>query len=145
MELLQKQIKNILLGLSVTGIFVSAYLTYAKLTASPLLCLDTGCDQVQNSEYSEIMGIPVAVFGAGFYFLMFIFVYKELSKYVKMWSVLGLLFSVYLTYLELFVIYAICTWCVISLVLTILLVILAFLVLPKTKPQKNEPTAQQQT
>ncbi len=138
MEKLQKHIKNILLGLSVAGILVSAYLTYAKLTSSSLICLDTGCDQVQNSEYSEIMGIPVAVLGAGFYFLMFIFVYKDLHKFAKIWAVFGLLFSVYLTYLELFVIYAICTWCVISLVLVILLTILAFI-------QKNEPTAQQQT
>jgi uncharacterized membrane protein len=138
MEKIQKYIKPTIMALSVVGILVSMYLTYAKLTSSPLLCLDTGCDQVQNSKYSEILGIPVAVFGAFFYFCMFVLAYKDLWKYAKVWTLLGLLFSIYLTYLELFVIYAICTWCVISLVIVVALALLSFI-------YKNEQPAPNQT
>ena len=138
MEKIQKYLKPAILALSVLGIMVSMYLTYAKFTATPLVCLDTGCEQVQNSEYSELFGIPVALLGALFYFLMFIFAYKDFWKYAKIWAVWGVLFSLYLTYLELFVIYALCTWCVISFIIVVLLAILIFL-------YKHEQTVQPQT
>ena len=132
---LNKNRKNILLGLSIAGILVSLYLTYAKLTATPLICLDKGCGIVQNSKYSEIFGIPVALLGVLYYFAMFIFVFKDMEKLAKLSAITGIIFSVYLTYLELFVIDAICTWCVISFFIVILITILLFL-------KKDEQLAQ---
>jgi len=132
--------KKLSLALCVMGILVSLYLTYAKLTATSLLCLDTGCDIVQNSPYSQIMGVPVAIFGLFFYFALFVLIYKNLKKLERIFVITGLIFSLYLSYLELFVIFAICTWCVISFVIVALLTILAFL--PKngtTVPNSNLP------
>ena len=133
MDTIRKSLKNIVLALCVGGIFVSLYLTYSKLTSTPLLCLDAGCNKVQNSQYSEIFGIPVAIFGILFYFALFILVYKNKLKYAKFWALWGIIFSTYLTYLELFVIDAICTWCVISFII----VILIFILLVFTKSESN--------
>lgn len=123
---------KIIMALSVVGIAISLYLTYAKLTANPLICGIGDCGAVQNSKYSSILGIPVAVFGVLFYFIMFSLVYyihknpqspllKKLNLGRNLWILWGVAFSTYLTYLELFVIHAICIWCVASFVVVLLI------------------------
>jgi uncharacterized membrane protein len=114
-------LKNLLVLLCVAGIAVSLYLTYTKLTASPILCKFGDCEKVQNSEYSSIFGVPVALFGVAFYFALFTTLYKELKKPAALLTLGGFGFSTYLTYLELYVIHAICMWCVISYVIIILI------------------------
>lgn len=104
--------------LAVCGIAVSLYLTYVKLTGSPIKCTVGSCDIVQNSKYAELFGIPVAVFGVLFYFLLFLFTYYKTYVLLKLWSLWGFIFSLYLTYLEIYVIKEICQWCVISAVLS---------------------------
>jgi uncharacterized membrane protein len=57
--------------LAIAGVAVAAYLTYEHFTAgSTLACPDTGavsCAKVTTSQYSELLGIPVAVLGVGFF------------------------------------------------------------------------------
>lgn len=123
---------KILLVLSVLGIAISLYLTYAKLTANPLICGIGDCGTVQNSKYSSIFGIPVAVFGVLYYFGMFGLIYfinqnpqspliSKLKLAKNLGIAWGIIFSSYLTYLELFVIHAICMWCVASFVVILLM------------------------
>lgn len=106
-------LRELILILAILGIAISLYLTYAKLTSTPIICT-MSCDSVQKSPYSEIFGIPVAVFGVLYYFVLFFLVQKNIRNYTGLWLVWGILFSSYLTYLELFVIEAICEWCVSS-------------------------------
>lgn len=124
--------KNILLFFSVVGILISSYLAYTKLTSSSIQCgSHGGCNAVQNSDYSTLFGIPLGVFGMGYYFvLFFVFFTEDIKNIAKIRSLLvawGLLFSTYLTYLEAFVIHAYCLWCVGSFVNIILIALIHFL------------------
>lgn len=119
------------------GLLDSLYLTYVKVSNTFALCGPIGnCESVNTSRYSEIAGIPIAVFGAGAYLLMLAVLLLEARG--GLWrdngplamfglSLLGVLYSVFLTYLELFVIRAICPYCVISAIILMLLLIIALL------------------
>jgi len=116
---------RLLLIFSIIGLIVSIYLSYSTLSGIPVKCsLLSGCQTVEQSSYSRIFGIPVAIFGVLFYLTLIFFVfirvdkkYQELiSKFILYITTLGFLFSIYLTYLELYVIYAICMYCVLSAV-----------------------------
>ncbi len=102
------------------GLAISAYLTSVKLAGELPVCGPLkGCETVALSSYSEILGIPVALFGAGFSALVLILALAWwrlgdrralLATYGL--GLFGILFVAYLTYLELFVIHAVCVWCV---------------------------------
>lgn len=124
--------------LSVIGLGVASYLTYEKFTGGGLICWGGSqeCEIVQNSPYSQIGPIPVAVLGLIGYLVFLVVTALQLrtSSMERRRMLAGLnfgfalgafLYSVYLTYLELFVIYAICTWCVISAILVTLILVLA--------------------
>lgn len=123
-------------GLAVAGLLVSLYLTWVKLAHATAFCAGVGdCETVQNSAYSEIGGIPVAMLGAGMYALVILLLWvrrtgsrsvAELAWGAQFALLLaGVLFSAYLTYIELFVIYAICPWCVTSALLVTALFLFA--------------------
>ncbi len=61
-----------LAALAYVGFVVSAYLTIVHYRGyvSPCYVL-SGCEEVQTSEYSVILGVPVALAGAVFFGLMF--------------------------------------------------------------------------
>lgn len=109
--------------LALAGMGVSAYLTWAHLAHQSVACGQSqGCDTVQQSIYSEVAGIPVALLGLMAYTALFALTFLRghvpdpWDDYVPLAifgiSLIGMLYSAYLTYLELFVIYAICRWCV---------------------------------
>jgi len=114
---------RLLLIFAIIGLIVSLYLSYSTLSGIPVKCsLLSGCQIVEQSSYSRVFGIPVAVFGVLFYLTLIIGVFMRvdkkyqslITKYMLYITTLGFLFSVYLTYLELYVIHAICMYCVIS-------------------------------
>jgi len=54
--------------LALVGLFLSLYLTLYKLGyIVQLTCAVGSCERVQTSRWSVLFGIPVAVWGAGFY------------------------------------------------------------------------------
>ncbi|MBI4091132.1 vitamin K epoxide reductase family protein [candidate division WWE3 bacterium] len=108
-----------LMAISLIGIGISLYLTYVKLTNSRLLCGFGSCELVQNSEYAAVFGVPMAMLGVVFYFVLFVLAYYFIYQALKAWVIMGSLFSFYLTYLEIAVIKALCFWCVISAALVI--------------------------
>jgi uncharacterized membrane protein len=130
---------KLLLGLAIAGIAVSLYLVYAKVTSNPLVCGFGNCEKVQNSPYAIFLGIPLSYWGT-LYYLSFLFViYKKLTKFISLWSIWGILFSLYLLFIELFLIKDICMWCTFSLGIIILINILNFFVKDKL-PTQNEVT-----
>lgn len=111
--------------LVVIGIGIAAYLTYVKLFGLKPYCADIGnCDAVQNSAYAELFGIPVAVLGLLTYLALLALWWVKRVDWRGLGypaqlgfffvSLVGVLFSAYLTYLEIWVIRAICPWCVAS-------------------------------
>jgi uncharacterized membrane protein len=116
---------------SVAGLAVAGYLTAVRLEGdSPSCIVGGGCKTVQESEYSELAGIPVAVLGL----LAYVGLLAAALLPGPLGRALGLFvglvsfgFSMWLTYAELFIIEAICAWCVTSAVLVTLALILAAL------------------
>ena len=122
--------------LALAGIGVSGYLTWAHLAGQSVVCGPShSCDTVQQSVYSEVAGIPVALFGLLAYLAIFFLtllrghISEDLDSYIPLAvfgiSLIGVLYSAYLTYLELFVIYAICWWCVSSAIIITALFLLS--------------------
>jgi len=121
--------------LALLGVGISGYLTYVKLSATQAVCLGLGeCETVQNSPYSVILGIPIAVLGLLTYLAIIVLWWwsqDEQRPYADLTPMLlfgitlfGFLYSAYLTYLELFVLKAICPWCVASaIIMTVLMII----------------------
>ena len=127
--------------LAMLGVLDSIYLLVYKLTGNNQMCLGNGgCHDVNFSPYSEIGGIPVAVFGiAAFLVIAFILLLELRLEVVKEYgplaifgiSLAGVAFTAYLTWLEIYVIHAICPFCVAVAVIITLVFILAVIRLIK--------------
>ena len=121
--------------LVVLGLLDSIYLVWVKYTGAYAFCGPIGdCESVNSSQYSEIFGIPIALLGAGAYVVMIVLILLENRGQV--WaefgpmivfgmSLIGVLYSIYLTYIEVAVLKAICPYCVISAIILVVLLILS--------------------
>jgi uncharacterized membrane protein len=115
-------LRALLAALAVAGLLVSAYLTWTHLRGVVPVCVggSSGCETVQTSRYSEVLGVPVAALGL----LAYAGLLASALMRGGLWAALGLfvalvgvLYSAYLTWIELFVIRAVCQWCVVSALL----------------------------
>jgi vitamin-K-epoxide reductase (warfarin-sensitive) len=142
-----------LIGLPVTAYLI--YLHYVPEDASFCNFNETfNCDIVNKSQWSVIdlgfIEVPVAILGFlayVFFAKMAFFLIKEvdftrfigfLSNKVILWtmlaaSVIGFLFSAYLTYIEAFVLYAYCVFCLISQVLIAAIMVLLIMAVIKMR------------
>lgn len=120
----------VLVPLSLAGLGTSGYLTYSHYADQATVCAGIGsCEFVQTSEYSEIIGIPVALFGLLFFVglgslsLLRVILWRREVEWARplafSMALGGTAFVSYLTYIELFVIDAICVWCVATAAITI--------------------------
>jgi len=118
--------------LALLGLSVALYMwAYASGLTGPVLCSVGDCEAVQNSEYSRISGIPVAVFGVLGYLAILTAALlglqpglqssRGIPSFLFLGGVLGVAFSAYLTYLEAYVIHAWCQWCVSSAIIMVLI------------------------
>jgi uncharacterized membrane protein len=121
------------IGLAVVGLGISGYLAWAHFTYTPIICTaDLSCDTVNRSSYAYFppgWGIPVSYLGLVAYVsLLGLGLWRwrvarrlalagggspavlDLTLFVA--TLVGLIFSAYLTAMELFVIHAVCWWCV---------------------------------
>ena len=141
------------LALAAAGAADAAYLTWIKLRrAQALFCsVGGGCDTVNNSPYSQVYGIPIAVFGLGMYLAVILLLGLEgRAAWVETYGRLavfglaltGTLYSAYLTYLELFKIHAICPYCVVSAVIVTCLLVLAVIRLSQAPPCGEDLSAE---
>jgi uncharacterized membrane protein len=125
-----RTLRVVMIVLSTIGLGVASYLTYVHYTGSPILCLKGGgCETVQHSAYSKLIGIPVALIGLLGYIGILTTLLAPDSETTRLGSVtfvlVGFGFSMYLTGRELFSIHAICPWCVSSATIMTLLAILS--------------------
>jgi uncharacterized membrane protein len=126
----EDRIRAAIAALAFVGVTITAYLTYVRVTGTTVACSTGGCETVQSSSYSEVLGIPVAVLGVVGYLLVLAsaLVRGELARTATL--ALGLAafgFSGYLLVIQLAVIGAVCEWCVASDVVTTLIATLALL------------------
>src|SRR4051812_12735994 len=99
--------------LSLTGLFISAYLYLYKLGRIGSLACGTGaCETVQLSSWSRFAGVEVSLIGLIGYAALLVLSLASLQgggaqqqwplRVMAIAAGLGVLFTVYLTYLELF-------------------------------------------
>jgi vitamin-K-epoxide reductase (warfarin-sensitive) len=120
--------------LSVAGMVVSAVSLqrhYARSTTTYCHFAEKfDCDIVNRSEYSTLMGIPVAGIGvAGYGLLLALSTIRrsdsETPTQLLLASLAGLGFALYLTYVEAYILTTWCILCLTSLALITLITILA--------------------
>lgn len=117
--------------LSLIGLADSIYLTVKHYTGGIVPCtLTSNCEQVLNSSYATIGGVPLAALGALAYFIVFSF--STLAAFGNMWArsllfyvvLLMFAFSIWLFILQAFVLHAFCQFCLLSAATTLLLTLL---------------------
>lgn len=120
-----KSISKILLFiiiLSILGIFDASYLTAKHYLSQAVYCpVGKSCETVLNSSYSTLWGVPLALFGAFFYFTILILALLYLQNRRKIilqtlfsLTLPALIISITLTYLQFFTLYALCAYCIFS-------------------------------
>lgn len=120
--------RMIIAALALAGVGLATYLAMYKLgMIGELACSVGQCETVNLSKWATFAGLPVAVWGVGFYILLFaVALFGTTERFVDAtWvshallglTAWGVVFSGWLTYLELYVIHAICMFCVASAVL----------------------------
>jgi len=113
--------------LALAGLAISAYLTWVHYAGIAPVCTGiSDCERVQNSDYAELAGIPVAVLGVVGYAAILVSLALRVEVTVLL-SYTAVGFSAYLTWAELFKIDAICQWCVASAVASVAIAALATL------------------
>jgi uncharacterized membrane protein len=140
------KIRQVNIVLALIGLLDSSYLTWLKFANDPRMCIQGlgDCWSVNISRFSVVYGIPIAILGIcayGFLFLLNFF--EDRNKFIKNNSVsisfgvtlVGIIYSAFLTYVEIFVIKAICPFCVFSAVIMLSLFIITILRLYRMKDE----------
>jgi uncharacterized membrane protein len=114
---------------ALVGLGIAAYLTVVHYAGTePVCAVAHGCATVQQSEYAELAGIPVALLGLGGY----VAILASLARDGESWrtataflALAGFGFSAWLTYVEVVKLEAICIWCVGSAICMTVLAVLS--------------------
>src|SRR5690349_17756649 len=104
--------RMIIAALALCGVGLAAYLALYKLGyIGTLACGTGGCETVQLSRWATFIGIPVSVWGVGFYLVLFLVALSGtterfasapwVSHALLILTAWGVVFSAWLTYLEL--------------------------------------------
>lgn len=123
------------MALVIIGLAVSIYMTVYKISGNDGMCLGSGdCSTVNASRFSEVNGIPVAVFGIiGYTAILFVHIFETRNEFFRKNGTLlifgmgltGFLFTLWLVYVELELLNAICPFCVTSQVAMTIIFIIA--------------------
>lgn len=113
-----------LFAFTIIGLLVSIYMTIYKITSNDSMCIGSkDCSVVNQSRYSEIYGIPVAVIGVlGYSVILAVLLLERNPGFFKQngpmllfgLSLTGFLFTLYLIFLEMALIKAYCPFCITS-------------------------------
>lgn len=128
----------IIAALALGGVGLATYLAMYKLgLIGTLACTIGQCETVNLSKWATFLGLPVAVWGAGFYLVVFVVAFAGtterfvnapwVSHALLALTAWGVVFSSWLTYLELYVINAVCMFCVVSAILVTVIFLVSLL------------------
>lgn len=126
--------------LAVVGLLDSWYIFYKKQKNEKLVCfIGEDCNEVVNSKYSHIYGMPNEVLGIIFYLLVLGIVGLvtlgttefhgiSLIAVIHLAAFFALLLSIFLTAIQAFVLKAWCEYCLVAMIANFGIFVLAFLV-----------------
>jgi uncharacterized membrane protein len=109
--------------LSFIGFLDATFLTISHYTSRAVPCVISSfdCNKVTNGPYSTILGIPVALFGVGYYLILFVMTvayldrrYQKILLWTSRFTIMGLIMSLWFIFLMAFVIKAFCLFCLLS-------------------------------
>ena len=133
-----KSLRTIAIIAATLGIADSIYLLLIKVLNNKNMCIQGvgDCWSVNTSRYSEIFGFPTSALGiAAYAVILGLWILLPRTDFFRrnipianfMLSLIGVIYSAYLTYLEIAVIKAICPFCVISAILFAILFVVSLL------------------
>ena len=111
-------------ALALIGAGIAGYLTYTHFKGSPPVCLTSGCEVVQNSRWSKLFGIPVALLGLLTYLSIIastLIRHPLVKQAGVMLALVALGFNAYLLYIQEHEIGHYCTWCVSNEIVSLVL------------------------
>ncbi|HEX6664758.1 MAG TPA: vitamin K epoxide reductase family protein [Gaiellaceae bacterium] len=112
-----RALRLVMAALAAAVVGIAGYLLQAHYSGGSIVCSTGGCETVQQSSYSEIFGIPVALVGlVGAIAILASLVRGDLygrAAGVTL-AVSGFIFAAYLVIVQLTVINAVCEWCIAS-------------------------------
>lgn len=140
----RKLLLRIIVILSLIGLATSIYLVknhYAPASGGSFCDINAtvSCSLVNTSVYSELFNVPVAIFGALWFVFLLVMTLRLLKKASLVlpiimlgWSILGLLFIIYMIMAE-FILQAICPFCTVVHVIVVVILILVWLLYKASK------------
>jgi uncharacterized membrane protein len=133
-------------AIAVLGALETAFLTVVEFTGSAAaVCPTTGCEIVLESEYAQVFGLPLTLFGFLGYVTMAILAFAPLlvkeetqkdlrsqvdnTSWLLMFAIASAMFvfSLYLSYVMFFTLQALCPYCLLSAVFSVLLFVLTII------------------
>lgn len=127
----QKLLLGLILILAFLGIADSWYLAESALNGVAPACdvtILSGCEQVSQSPYSKLFGVPLGVYGTLFYSLIFagaalLTLYRKRRAYVALYllGIGGFCASLVFVLIQAFLIGSFCIYCMLSAVLSVAL------------------------
>ena len=122
-----RRLRIAMMILAFIGLGVATYLTIAHYAHITVACAAHGnpCETVQHSQWSDLLGVPVAALGLVSYIAILGLLFAPQTDLVRTAllgiTLVGFAFSAYLTYREAFSIHAYCEWCLSSAVIMTIL------------------------
>lgn len=133
----------ILIGLALIGLAVAFYNSYSIYNNQLLWCPPpiNGCNDVAESPYARIFGVPIGYYGVVYYLDMLglaaLLAYDPWAQGLRigaaLLAALGVLFSLYFMVLQIGYIHAFCIYCAVSAATTLLLTVTAVMHLKKPR------------
>ena len=128
-----------LLVIALLGFADSTYLTIEHYKGViPPCTIVSGCEAVLTSTYSVVLGIPVSLLGAIYYFLILVGVFayiegrnEKLLRMALLVTVLGFIFSMWFLIVQAFILQAWCLYCLISTGTSTILFVTAVVIFSK--------------
>lgn len=114
--------------LALVGVVVAAlalHVHYSTETEPCSINEKWDCGIVNHSPYAVLGQVPVAAIGIGGYAVLFVLALAGRRKLVLVGTLLGLVFSLYLTHIEKDILHVWCVYCVTSLGIISLITLLA--------------------
>jgi uncharacterized membrane protein len=113
--------ERVVLTLAAIGVLITAYLTAVAFWGerAAFCAPDSGCDVVQGSRWSVVLGMPVTLWGLGLYALIAALAWRMragVKRWRRLWhlTLIGTAISTYLTITGIVALDAVCGWCLAS-------------------------------
>lgn len=142
----------LIMVLALFGLADSAYLAEHAANGVPLFCDIgnlSGCNVVAASQYSQIFGVPLAVYGVFFYSVMLVLAVLELSiddrrlrRILQGLSLVGVLSSLYFIFIQVYLIGAFCIYCFASALIALFILVCAGFIEPLRRGMQRESLAE---